>query len=267
MQFVNGLFSKILWGLLVVVLLAGGYIFLVRNLVKPPQIATTPTQPNPTSPPTPIPSNSSSSQVDTDDFNPTLVDGTDSDSNSSTDVEDMLPALAQAEDVVLEMPQKLEPGGILKYYLNTDDARYPDSIKYSPVEVYKTEGLELVSVERNSNNFQEVEGYFRVKETGYYNFLVNVPQKWKGHDLDSREVKLKIDGFVLPSTLGGKVYLEKGWHKIAFFLNLTVDGDYPTITWAEEGEVAKPLKVWREVVEKETETVEERPQELVTSEE
>lgn len=261
MQFVNGLFSKILWALLIVVLLAGGYIFLVRNLVKPPQIATTPTQPNPTSPP-PTPSNSNSSpDGNIDDFNPTLVERTD----DVDPTEDMLPALAQDEDVVLEMPEKLEPGGILKYYLNTDDAPHPDPVKYSPIEVYQTEGLELVSIKRNSQNFQEVSGYFRVEETDYYNFIVNLPQDWQRNNLDSEEIRLKIDGFKLPSHLGGKVYLEKGWHKINFFLDHLVDSDYPTITWAKEGEVAKPLKVWREVVEKETEQIEEKPQELVTT--
>lgn len=32
--------SKIFWALLVVALLVGGYVFLVKNLVKPPQLAT-----------------------------------------------------------------------------------------------------------------------------------------------------------------------------------------------------------------------------------
>ena len=267
MQFVNGLFSKILWGLLILVLLAGGYIFLVRNLVKPPQIATTPTQPNSTLPP-PTPSNSNPSPQVTgnnvDDFNPTLVDET----NAIDPEEDMLPALAQAEDVVLEMPEKLEPGGVLKVFLDPEKTKNHSSFTSSPIQVYNTGGLEFVYLE-DIRKFQEVEGYFQVKETGYYNFLVNIPEDWNKTKLGVSNLRILIDGFTLDSSLGGKVYLEKGWHKIGFF-NAWVDiEEHPVVVWASAGEAAKPLKVWREVVEKETETeqIEERPQELDTSEE
>ena len=273
MQFVNNLFSKVLWALLVVVLLASGYIFLVRNLVKPPQITNTPTQPDPDPNPQTTPTNSNSSTLNNpDDFNPDLVGGTD----VIDDVElsdGMMPALAQAEDVVLEMPEKLEPGGILKYYLNTTREKYPDPVKYSPIKVYKTEGLELISIEPNSYNFQEVFGYFLVDESANYNFIVNIPTSWN-RKINNGDLHLKIDGFRLPNYMGGKVYLEKGWHKIDYYLYFVIKSSYPTIAWGKEGEVAKPLKVWREVEEKKTEATkvqkpaEEKSQKLVkTSEE
>ena len=242
MQIFNQFFSKIIWAIVVVVLLVGGYIYLVRNLVKPPQIANN--QPIPTTPPTPNTAQNPTNST------PTVVQSS-TISDNNTDLEgDILPAIAQPDGVVIEAPERLEPGGVLKVYTNTNDAEYPDPLNYSPSRVINTNGLEMANLEEKENKFQEVEGYFLVPETGEYDFVVKLPKNYK--DVEVESLRTKIDGIVLPDSLGGKIYLEEGYHKISLFNGYPVIGNYPSINWAATGEELKPLKVFREV---ETEAV------------
>ena len=224
MQFINQLTNKIFWGFLILALLVGGYVFLVRNLVKPPQISGTDT---------PLDQKSQNSLTN----------------SNNADSDHILPAIAQPEDVVLEVPKKLERGGILKVYINNDGNQYPDPLEYSPSKVLKTEGLALISNQPRTNQFQEASGFFLVNKSGNYNFLVNIPSTWRRNNLKSAYLRLKIDGFALASPSGGKVYLEKGWHKISFFTSYAIKGEYPTVSWGAEGETAKPLAVWRDVAD------------------
>ncbi len=203
MQFLNQLTSKILWALLIVALLVGGYIFLVKSLVKPPQIASTPQPTNPNPTPTPTPN------TNPNDFNPSLVDNSSATTSTNDPVykEDLLPAIAQAEDVVIEVPQKLEKGGILKLYINNDGNKYPDPILYSPDKILKTEGLSLIGNDRKEV-FQEVSGYFLVPEDGNYNFTLDFPSNWYWAK-DTRNLRAKIDGVMLPTVRGGRVSLTR----------------------------------------------------------
>ncbi len=146
---------------------------------------------------------------------------------------------------MIEAPERLEPGGILKVYTNTDDAKYPDSLNYSPSKEIETDGLEMVNVEQKSKKFQEAEGYFLVPETGKYNFVVELPENYK--DVEIGALNVKVDGMVLSSPIGGEIYLEEGYHKISLLNSYPVVGDYPDINWAATGEEVKPLKVFREV--------------------
>lgn len=244
MQFLNQLTSKILWAILIVALLVGGYVFLVRTLVKPPQIASTNT-PQPINPnPTPTPN------TNPNDFNPSLVDNssaTESNSNDPVYEEDLLPAIAQAEDVVISVPQKLERGGILKMYINNDGNKYPDPILYSPSKILKTDGLSPLGND-NKEVFQEVSGYFLVPEDGSYNFTIDFPSNW--YIKETRHIRAKIDGVLLPTVRGGRLSLEKGWHKINLFLYAyNIDGNLLKVSWGQMGEESKPIKVWREVKE------------------
>ena len=232
MQIFNQLFGKIIWFFLVIILLVGGYIYLVRNLVKPPQI--TNNQPIPTNTPTPNVTNSDSTVI-----NSTTV----ADDNQLEG--DILSAIAQPDGVVIEAPERLEPGGILKVYTNTDNAEYPDPLNYSPTKVIKTDGLEMTNINGSSSKFQSAEGYFLVPETGEYDFVVKLPKDYK--DVEVESLRTKIDGVVLPDSIGGKIYLEEGYHKISLFNNYPVIGNYPSINWAATGEKVKPLKVFREV--------------------
>ena len=232
MQIFNQLFGKIIWFFLVIILLVGGYIYLVRNLVKPPQITNN----------QPIPTNTPTSNVTNSD--PTVINSTTVTDDNQLEG-DILPAIAQPDGVVIEAPERLEPGGILKVYTNTDNAEYPDPLNYSPTKVIKTDGLEMVNVEEESNKFQEAEGYFLVSETGEYSFVINPPESYKDAEIGS--LNAKVDGMILSSPEGGEIYLEEGYHKISLLNNYEVQGDYPSVSWAATGEKVKPLKVFREV--------------------
>ncbi|MDJ0592989.1 MAG: hypothetical protein QNJ72_23880 [Pleurocapsa sp. MO_226.B13] len=233
MQIFNQLLGKIIWAVIVMILLIGGYIYLVKNLVKPPQIVNN--QPIPTTPPTPNTNNS----------NPTVVQSVpDNNADLSGDI---LPAIAQPDGVIIEAPERLEPGGILKVYTNNNGAEYPDPLNYSPSKVIKTNGLSMVNVEKESRKFQEASGYFLVPETGDYNFVVELPESYK--DVEIGSLNVKVDGIVLSSPDGGEIYLEQGYHQISLLNSYSVKGDYPTINWAATGEEVKPLKVFREVEE------------------
>ena len=231
MQIFNDLLSKIFFTLIILALLVGGYIFLVRTLVKPPQI-TNNNQPLPATTPTPT-------------SNPTIVQSSSIPDNGADLSGDILPAIAQPDGIVIEAPKRLEPGGILKVYVNTNNAEYPDPLNYSPSKIIETNGLEMVNLKQESNKFQQAEGYFLAPGTGEYSFVVELPEDYR--DVELAALRVQIDGIVLSSPLGGQIYLESGYHKIALLNNYSVQGDYPSITWAAQGDEVKPLKVFREV--------------------
>lgn len=155
--------------------------------------------------------------------------------------------IAQADEVALYVPTALEPGGVLKVYANRDRFSNPDPAFYSPSKIVKTSGLALTANLDPKSSFQEVSGYFLVKEDGNYNFAVAFSKR----DIPSYEqFNIKINGVPLGSNLGGKVYLEKGYHQISIFSNVSrsyakqVDG--LILSWAREGQQLTPVKVYRE---------------------
>ena len=210
-KFFDELIGKILWGVFILVLLVGGYNFLVRSLIKPPQIN------SPVTNSIPLPKNPN-----------------------------LLPALSQEKDVMLEAPKKLEKGGILKIYQNIDRNLYPNPLRYNPSEIIKTDGIELISLAKDKHLFQEASGYFIVEENSHYNFSLNTPPTWKEKRLKIDKLNIKIDGFILEFPRGGEIYLEKGWHKISLFSQLDLEGEYISISWQEKDKPIKPVRVWRE---------------------
>ena len=237
--------SKIFWAILVVALLAGGYIFVVKTLVKPPQLVNNNTQPVlPKIPKKPKPQTreNNGSQPANQSANP----GNNADNNNANNANNnnAQPAIAQPEGVIIQAPKQLEKGGLLKIYVNTDRVQNPDPLNSSPIKIIKTDGLELISLD-SLDNFQQAEGFFLVPKPQSYNFVVSLPENYRY--VKSNEVRIKIDGIALSSALGGKAFLEKGYHKITLFNNHETTDGYPTINWAAEGEEVKPLNVFREV--------------------
>ncbi len=211
-KFFDELISKVLWTMLGFGLLVAGYNYLVTNLIKPPKL------------------NSNLPQ-----FQPTN--------------QNVIPAIAQQTEPILQAPKKFEKGGILKIYHNKDRNIYPNPLRYTPDKVIETDGLELTSLEKDSDFFQEVSGYFRVNRNGNYNFILNTPETWDKESLKIHELSIKIDGYILESPTGGEIYLEKGWHKIALFSQQKIAGEYPSLSWQESGQPVKPVRVWREIKE------------------
>lgn len=142
--------------------------------------------------------------------------------------------------MTLKVPSKLEKGGVLKVYENNDGNDDPDPIMYSPSKVVKTQGLSLINLPRDQ--FQEVNGYFLVEESGTYNFTVG-----PGTDsyLNLSNLRTRIDGVILPNVKGGRIALERGWQHVSFFANAQRI-QAASITWAREAEPLKPLQIWRE---------------------
>ena len=106
-----------------------------------------------------------------------------------------------------------------------------------------------MSLAKDSNLFQEASGYFLVNRNGNYNFILNIPETWNQENLKIHKLSIKIDGYILESPIGGGIYLEKGWHKIALFSQLEIAGEYPSLSWQESGQPIKPVRVWREITE------------------
>jgi hypothetical protein len=262
MRFFGDAASKILWGLVIVLAIAAGMAWFVRAFLQPPDLSasqsnlpapvTTPNDQT-TTPETTTSTNSDPSQVSTTDTSTTTTT-TDSSTTTAPDTAttpgtETLPAIAQAEDVAVKVPNKVEKGGILKLFTNNDGNEYPDPIQYSPEKILKTNGLSLVGIGERGK-FQEVSGYFLVEETGNYNFVVDYPESWYWAR-EKANFRLKVDGQTLPTSKGGRLSLEKGWHTISLFLYAyRIDGNLARVSWGREGETLKPIVIWREVEEK-----------------
>ena len=222
-KFLDELISKVLWMMLGFILLLAGYNYLVSNLIKPPKLASNSNQ-SPNKHPSNYPNHAARA----------------------------LPTSNPEPEPILKVPRKLEKGGILKIYQNIDRNIYPNPLRYTPNQVIETDGLELTSLEKDSHFFQEVSGYFKVAQDGDYNFILNTPKTWDKENLEINKLSIKIDGYILELPTGGKIYLEKGWHKIAIFSQQEIAGEYPSLSWQEVGQVVqavKPVQVWRETKE------------------
>ena len=243
--------SKFVWFIVIVLAVGFGYVFVLKNFLNPPPATVLPVSPS-SSPaqalsPAQSPNSVSASPL-AGEPSPTLVPDSENSStvnnvssSSTTDTESSpMPALALPDEVALKVPQKLEKGGVLKIYDNNDGNDSPDPVMYSPTKVVQTKGMSVIELDRGQ--FQEVSGYFLVKDTGNYNFTVGpdlVPY------LRLSNLRTRIDGSTLPNVKGGRVALEEGWHQVSLFVN-TQNVTALSLTWGLEGETLKPLIVWRE---------------------
>lgn len=247
--------SKFVWFIIVVLAVGFGYVFVLRNFLNPPPATVAPvsTSSSPVQPLAPAQSpNSVATSSGTGEPSPILVpnsensssvDNTNS-SSTSTDSSPM-PALALPDEVALKVPKKLEKGGLLKVYVNNDNNETPDPIQYSPSKVLKTPGLSVINTSDRSE-FQEVSGYFLVEKPGNYNLTIDYPQSYYWARLSN--FRTKIDGIPLPTSKGGRVALDRGWHHVSFFLYATnIEANSIRALFGSEGETLKPLVVWREV--------------------
>lgn len=281
-QFFNGLVSKLLW--LVVAVVAGGatYVWALNTILKPPQGAAPPianSSPLPTASPVndsaPFPNTSPVSAAPSPAFSPaaspfaspeasnsapSVVPVDPSQSSASVSVAAPadtsqspapapsaapIPAIAQANDVVLVAPKKLEKGGKLRIFPATDTDN-PDPLLSSPSRQINVPGLSLVQVDKDE--FQEASGYFLVPSTGSYNFAVNLPKNFPPYT--KSVVLVRVDGTALPDYKGGRLDLEKGWHEVRLFMNKQnyafLNPNEVSLLWSREGDTLFPLSVWRE---------------------
>ena len=204
MRFFEELTSKILWFVLGLILLSFGYIFVIINFLNPPklligagyvailniwlkpktnQIITNPTivntSPNPT--PTTITNNPQTKQTK----------------------EDLISALAQAEEIEIINPQELVRGGIHKIHAGLTPER---STGY---ESALTQEFKF----HNVNKTQEIAGFFEVPKTGYYHFKVFGTKPELGNT-DTR-LRVRVNGAKVHNE-NRSIYLQQGWHALNF---------------------------------------------------
>ena len=247
--------SKFVWFIIIVLAVGFGYVFVLKNFLNPPPAAVLPVSPSsspaqalsPAQSPDPVAANplpvpGEPSPILVPDSENSSVNSVSS--TSTTDTESPMPALALPDEVALKVPEKLEKGALLKVYINNDDNESPDPIEYSPSKVLKTPGLALVNTS-NRSEFQEVSGYFLVEKPGNYNLTISYPQNYYWARLSN--FRTKIDGISLPTSKGGRVALEPGWHHVSLFLYaVNVEANSIRPLFGLEGETLKPLIVWRE---------------------
>lgn len=163
------------------------------------------------------------------------------------------------QPVIVNVPEKLEPGAIGKVY-----PRGMDPETGSPVKIVERDGVSGFPVEGFQSEL--ILGYMNVEKDGKYNFTVHVPEKVV--------TKLSVDGIPLLQTQDAYgcreekdmstpkgIDLNKGFHKIDFKLTVCVydvgDNPYSATVAAENmqkayvlsapvGEQLQAVKVFRE---------------------
>lgn len=266
--------GKIIW--FVIALLIGGavYVYVLKNFLDPPRVATIPptsatplvpstpsfspattpkpiaNDPLPVTTITPISSATPSPVVNSPSLPKTGSGSVPNNSSPSPQVgaspnSSTMPALALSNQVAIKVPKNLEKGGVLKIYLNNDNSQSPDPVEYSPSKSLKVPGLSLINT--NTNQFEQASGYFLVNKAGDYNITIILPQN--SYFVTSKNLRIQIDGQPLPSIQGGRVTLAPGWHQANLFVYGSTnipDANLIRVSWALEGENLQPLQVWRE---------------------
>lgn len=264
----GGIFNGFVKSIFILLALGFGCVFVIKNFLNPPQATIPPAQQ--TQPVAAPPANNQqnptkqTSQTNQNQSQPTNSSGT----NSSTPVSDPssnddpelvadtnnIPTVEQPEEKVLEIPEKLEPGAELKVYINNDDAKKPNPASYSPSKIARTENISLQAKEE-TDIFQESSGYFKVEKSGEYNVVVEAPGK--SYYYDKGNLVTKIDQEPLKDFRGGRIALDKGWHKLDLFYNPSgyakkVDESQIKVKMGTPGNLAKNIDIWRPVESEET---------------
>lgn len=267
----RGIFDGFVKWIFLLLALGAGFVFVLKTFLNPPKasapISSNPSTTQPLSPPTqtnkpvnpsnpvqsdkspqsnnsPV-SNSSQSQPSTTNLapEPELVSSSTSDKND-------IPTTEQPEEYILEIPTKLESGAELKIFVNNDDAVNPNPANYSPSKIIKTQNI-VLSPQKTEGMFQESSGYFKVEETGEYNFLIGFDNNDKRY-LDDGELVGKVDQEPLGNPKGGRVELDQGWHRLDLFYNpqiyaRRIDEKAIIVKMGRPGKVAKTIEIWRAV--------------------
>lgn len=264
--------SKIVWGIIFLLIFGAGCVFVLRNFLSPPPAtvpvsANTPVEPSATIPPTPTPSNSPVAATTTpapsnsptpspsvvssptsptaSTPSPSLVPNNNNSPTPETNASSSpMPALALPDQVAMVVPKKVKPGAVLSIYEDVDNNERPDPIRYSPSFKKEVPGLSLINTSRTE--FEEVSGYFSVPQTGNYSFVIPIPENYY---VNLANLRLRIDGQPLPNVKGGNVTLERGWHKVDLFFfsyGSNITASQIQVKWGLEGNDLRLLQAWKE---------------------
>ena len=274
-NFFGSVTSKILWLVVGLLVIGGAAAWFIKGFLAPPDLGSQSnapslvTAPDPDKSATPLATSTeeeSVTSIATANEEPNSIGETEIVESSPTTVtsnssqEDMIPAITQAEDVVVEVPDKIEKGGVLKIYTNHDNSDYPDTVRYSPTDIQETSGLTFAG-NNDRKKFQEVSGFIVVPESGEYNFNVEYPSDWHNTKLSS--LRLEVGQLTFPQPTGGRIKLEEGIHPISLFMWATrTTGKDVRVSWGQVGEPLEPIEIYREVKDE----VASQPQQISTPE-
>jgi len=176
MKFFSEFSNKIIWAIVSVLLIGVGYLAILNIWLKPKSKPVMVSTPNPTITNTP---------------------------KTQQTKEDLISALAKAEEIEVINPQELVQGGIHKIHAGLTPER---STSYETVLTQEFKFREV-------NKSQEISGFFEVPKTGYYLFKVFGTKPELGNT-DTR-LRLRINGATIRNEKES-VYLQKGWHNLNF---------------------------------------------------
>ena len=251
MRILEDLGTKLFWLFVTVLLLGCGYVFLVRNFLNPPKIASIP---NVTTT-TPIPPSQSTTTQSSDpnNWSPQLKDNNGTVSQTSKSHSPKIQEISQPKARIIEVPKKLKKGALVYVYKNEIEETNPETHLYQPKEIIELNNFNLVA--NLKNEFQEVRGFFYVPKTSTYAFKLSKKQlNISQHELGDKILfLLSIDGITLPNLDGEKVNLEAGWHSINLYFNPPnkdyIDPAFVSLLWGEHNSThitnLQPIITWR----------------------
>lgn len=258
----RSIFDGFIKWIILLLVLGGGFVFVLKTFLNPPKASVPlPTNPPPTQSSQPPQTNKPTNPVQTSKSPVNNSNQPQSPATNSTQEPELvttsknnnnnnIPTTEQPEEYILEIPPKLEQGAELKVFVNNDNSDNPNPSNYSPSQIIKTKNINL-SPQEEKDVFQESTSYFKVEETGEYNFLIGFDNNDR-HYLDEGELVGKIDQSPLGNPRGGRVELDKGWHRLDLFYNpqfyaRRIDENAITVKMGLPGKIAQTMEIWRAV--------------------
>jgi len=218
MRFFSDISNKLIWVFVTLLLLAAGYVAVLNFWLKPknnqvsnnPQLTINP-QSNQQSKQTNTNTQTINSTPQQTNTNTQTINSTSQQTNTNTQttnqvsqtVTSLAPALAQANEVELVVPQTLVKGAILEVF----DNQIPN--RSVPEKTTIIDELKLSDTEK----VQQLTAFFFIPETGHYHFKVyGINKKNKNK---RTFFPLRIDGAMVYNP-EQRLLLDKGWHQLNF---------------------------------------------------
>lgn len=275
----KSIFDSFVKWIFILLALSAGFVFVLKTFLNPPKAsvpiasdptASAPIASNPESPqqlsPSNKESNSNNSLEETSKSNNLEISNSNKSQsletssiaepelvNNSQSQKNNIPTTKQPKEYVLEIPPKLEEGAELKIFVNNDDSANPNPANYSPSKIIKTKNI-VLSPGARDDVFQESTGYFKVEKAGEYNFLI---EHSGDRYYDDGRLVGKIDQEPLGNPKGGRMELDRGWHRLDLFYNpqnyaRRIDEREVSVKMGRPGEIAETIDIWRAVKAEET---------------
>lgn len=239
MKFFGEFYNKIIWAIASVLLIACGYVAILNIWLKPKPIPVTATQSN-----LPAATNNKS-QTNSISTNQTDSNQTKAKENPSSE-DNLIRALAPANEVNLINPKQLEKGGTLSLF-----PTYHSPLRNAPHKIITNTNTLI-----NQEATQELNGFFKVPEDGFYHFKVYGLNNRAFSQYEKTRAFARINGVAINNN-SNSIYLTEGWHHFTFEftyyykpgfrgnLNSFIDFDKLAFKWREkEDKSFENIELW-----------------------